>query len=78
MVGFLDQDIYKHRKEQEEKKNLYLEYIGEKVELSVRNSGKLEGKVNKIIGSKLSLNVGIGKKPVLVDIDDISLLNPLD
>jgi len=78
MAGFLERDIYKSKRDKASKRDLCLEYMNDQVQLYVRNAGRLDGKIKDLVGKKLILHVKDGKKPILVDIDDISILNPLD
>ena len=77
--GFLAKDIYKTKEEREEKKERRSKYIGVKLELGIRDMGKLTGTILNIIEDELIIESEDKKKlPILVNYYDVSLLNPLD
>jgi len=77
--GFLAKDIYKTKEEREEKKERRSKYIGVKLELGIRDMGKLTGTILNIIEDELIIESEDKKKlPILVNYYDVSLLNHLD
>jgi len=57
---------------------LYENYIGEEVELGVRNMGLIKGQIESIVNYCVLIPDPKGKThPTVIDIRDISLLNPV-
>jgi len=75
-IGFESKQIYETKRKREEEENLFSKYLGEEVEMSVRDAGNLTGRIISRVGDKLVIDDG-GKIPLFVDYHSIILLNPL-
>jgi len=74
-IGYLSNPYEKH---EDKLIAIYRKYVGKRVELSVRDAGRIEGIIKGLEGYFAVIPDAEGKTlPTLIDIRDISILNPL-
>ena len=68
-----------YEKEKDDLVLLYEKSIGKKVEVGVRNMGRIKGTLQSIVNYHLVIPDLNGKtSPTIINIKDISIFNPLD